>query len=86
MPCFIEDNQAEFKINELWMQSTIESMLSAAEITGFSVNIRLTDDAEIQKFNKKFRKKDKPTDILSFPAFPNLTPGETPKSASAEEF
>lgn len=34
------------------------------------VNILLTDDREIRDLNRTFRKKDKPTDVLSFPAHP----------------
>jgi probable rRNA maturation factor len=32
------------------------------------VNILLTGDAEMQELNQQFRRKDKPTDVLSFPA------------------
>lgn len=32
------------------------------------VNILLTGDSEIQRLNLQFRHKDKPTDVLSFPA------------------
>jgi probable rRNA maturation factor len=32
------------------------------------VSILLTDDGEIRDLNRTFRKKDKPTDVLSFPA------------------
>lgn len=32
------------------------------------VNILLTGDAEMQRLNLQFRGKDKPTDVLSFPA------------------
>jgi probable rRNA maturation factor len=39
----------------------------AAGLTG-EVNILLTGDAEIQRLNLQFRRQDKPTDVLSFPA------------------
>jgi probable rRNA maturation factor len=39
----------------------------AAGISG-EVNILLTGDSEIQRLNLQFRRKDKPTDVLSFPA------------------
>lgn len=32
------------------------------------ISILLTDDKEIQELNKKYRGKDAPTDVLSFPA------------------
>jgi probable rRNA maturation factor len=41
------------------------------------VSILLTDDARIQELNRDWRGKDKPTNVLSFPA---LTPGEVPPS------
>jgi probable rRNA maturation factor len=39
----------------------------AAGLPG-EVNILLTGDAEMQRLNLQFRRKDKPTDVLSFPA------------------
>lgn len=34
------------------------------------VSLLLTDDGELQRLNRDFRGKDKPTDVLSFPALP----------------
>jgi probable rRNA maturation factor len=39
----------------------------AAGLTG-EVNILLTGNAEIQRLNLQFRRKDMPTDVLSFPS------------------
>lgn len=39
----------------------------AAGVAG-EVNILLTGDAEMRRLNRQFRRKDKPTDVLSFPA------------------
>jgi probable rRNA maturation factor len=35
-----------------------------------TVALLLTDDGELQQLNRDFRGKDKPTDVLSFPALP----------------
>ena len=34
------------------------------------VSVLLTDDSEIQRLNRQWREKDRPTDVLSFPADP----------------
>jgi probable rRNA maturation factor len=45
----------------------------AAGLSG-EVNILLTGDSEIQRLNLQFRRKDKPTDVLSFPAVSSPLP------------
>jgi probable rRNA maturation factor len=35
------------------------------------INVLLTDDATVRDLNNRFLKKDKPTNVLSFPALPN---------------
>ncbi len=41
------------------------------------LSLVFTDDAAIQEINAEWRGKDKPTNVLSFPAFP-LEPGKMP--------
>lgn len=41
------------------------------------LSIVLTDDASIRKINAQWRQQDKPTNVLSFPAF-NILAGEKP--------
>lgn len=41
------------------------------------VSLLFTDDAAIRSINAEWRSQDKPTNVLSFPAFP-VTPGKMP--------
>ena len=44
----------------------------------------LTANKTIHDYNLKYRKKDKPTDILSFSFYPDLKPGERIEVENAE--
>ena len=39
-----------------------------------AVNILVTSNDELRELNRRFRGKDQPTDVLSFPALPELKP------------
>ena len=40
-----------------------------------AVSVLVTSSRELQALNHRFRHKNKPTDVLSFPAMPGLAPG-----------
>lgn len=46
--------------------------------SGSEVSVLFTDDATIRKLNAEWRGKDKPTNVLSFPAFPTNKGGAIP--------
>ncbi|MDI6026901.1 rRNA maturation RNase YbeY [Corticibacterium sp. UT-5YL-CI-8] len=46
-----------------------------AEGEGSELSLVFTDDAAIRDLNAQWREKDKPTNVLSFPAFP-VAPGD----------
>jgi probable rRNA maturation factor len=39
-----------------------------------AVHVLVTSNIELQELNRRFRGKDQPTDVLSFPALPGLKP------------
>ena len=57
----------------------------AAEGVDFpcEVDVRVTSDAGIHEINLEMRGVDRPTDVLSFPAF-DLSPGELPGEEDAD--
>ena len=53
-------------INEKQIRTILKEFLNRLFNGERGISIFITNDAEIQKLNKKFRKKDYPTDILSW--------------------
>ena len=71
----VEDDRWEAAIPDLEMLVTraVEAALAAAPETPegpFEVSVLLADDATVQDLNRTWRDKDKPTNVLSFPAPP----------------
>ncbi len=67
------------------LQQDAEKIMAHLGYADFDLGILLTDNQKIHHFNKKYRDKDKPTDILSFPIYPELKAGERIKATSPEE-
>lgn len=47
------------------LNNLIKQVLKKERVKG-EINLVLTNDKEIHKLNKRYREKDKPTDVLSF--------------------
>jgi probable rRNA maturation factor len=66
-------------LTELALARFVAWARSAAGLKG-SVDVLVTSNAEMKSLNRRFRGKDKPTDVLSFPA----APGSIPKKFAGE--
>jgi probable rRNA maturation factor len=56
-------------LTEVALARFVARARSAARLKG-AVNVLLTSNTEMKSLNRRFRGKDKPTDVLSFPAGP----------------
>jgi probable rRNA maturation factor len=65
---------AHTKLNGVSEQALSRFVSRASRAAGLEgrVQVLLTDDAEMRRLNRQFRRKDKPTDVLSFPALPGI--------------
>ena len=65
---FINEKKISLPINSLSTRKIIETSVKSLGKKKFGdVNVVVLSPKEIQKLNLKYRSKDKPTDILSFP-------------------
>jgi probable rRNA maturation factor len=64
-------------IGRKFFTATAEKIFNIINIDNISINIILTDNKFIQSLNKTYRKKNSPTDVISFAyrdeAFPSVT-------------
>ncbi|KAF1790732.1 Metalloprotease catalytic domain, predicted [Phytophthora cactorum] len=69
------------------LQAQVLAMVRCLNCPGgpWDVGVMLTTDKHVQKLNRRFRKKDKPTDILSFPFHKVRAPGRFPRVKTREE-
>jgi rRNA maturation RNase YbeY len=85
----IKNTQRKIKINTKKIEHHVKQILKILKYENYDVGIWLTTNKTIREYNKNFRKKDKPTDILSFPFYTELKPGERikplPKTATKEQ-
>jgi probable rRNA maturation factor len=58
-------------VSEASLERFLQSAKKAAKLNG-TVNVLVTSNRELQSLNARFRGKDKPTDVLSFPPLASL--------------
>ena len=67
------------------IEQKIKKMLDYLDYGDFDIGVFFTTNATIKKYNNQYRKKNKATDILSFPFHTELKAGEKPQILSTED-
>lgn len=72
----IKNTQRTIPINGKKIEKNIHKILDYVGYPQCDLGIWITTNRSIQKYNKKYRAKNKPTDILSFAYHASLKPGQ----------
>ena len=62
------NNLSKIRIDKQVFSTVAKKVLSGENRRIENISLAFVDEVEIKKLNKKFRKKNKPTDVLSFSA------------------
>ncbi|GMU19400.1 MAG: endoribonuclease YbeY [Candidatus Babeliales bacterium] len=81
----IRNTQRKIKIDVAKLKTDAQTILDAIDYGDFDLGIWLTNNVTIRKYNKKYRHKDKPTDVLSFPYHTALKAGQRIKVKSDDD-
>jgi probable rRNA maturation factor len=63
------------RLTETALARFVTRACQAVKLKGY-VNVMITSSRELRSLNRQFRGKDKPTDVLSFPALPGWADGQ----------
>ncbi len=81
----IKNTQRSYSVKIAQIKKQANRIIEFLGYKGFDLGIWLTTNKTIRTYNKQYRNKDKPTDILSFPAHPTLKAGERIVSQNKDE-
>jgi len=68
----IKSRLRSFSIKIELFKKDVQKILDRLGYSDFDLGILLTTNKTIRRYNKEFRNKDKATDVLSFPFYPDL--------------
>jgi len=64
----VQNRQNTVKVDLRALRQFLASVRRELRLPNTDVTVRLVSDAEIQRLNRVYRKRNQPTDVLSFPA------------------
>ena len=72
---YIKNTQRVVKLDIKKIKRDIEHILELVRYSDFDVSVWFTTNKTIQTYNRDYRGKDKPTDVISFPYHTEAKPG-----------
>ncbi len=81
----IKNTQHKIKIDANQLKKDAQFILDELGYSDFDLGILITTDKKMHAYNKEYRDKDKPTDVLSFPYHPHLKAGQKIKVESEDD-
>jgi rRNA maturation RNase YbeY len=78
------NNLSKIRLDKRIFSTVAKKVLSSENRRTENISLAFVDKEEIKKLNKKFRKKNKPTDVLSFELRPKVLPGSGPENYLGE--
>ena len=74
VPVVLQNRQRAVTINRAWLGRTAESILAAAHAEATELSLVLVSDRCMRALNRRYRNKDRPTDVLAFPMYESCPP------------
>jgi rRNA maturation RNase YbeY len=82
MPIYLSNRQKALPINEIAMKRRLGRLLRELDLAGAELSVSLVDDEEMRALNHRYRRRNRPTNVLSFPLGEGLPgPGGAPPGA-----
>ena len=67
VPVLLQNRQRAVTVDRAWLGRTAEAVLSAARAGAAELSLVLVSDRRMRALNRRYRQKDRPTDVLAFP-------------------
>jgi len=67
VPVLLQNRQRAVAVNRAWLGRTAEAVLAAARAGAAELSLLLVSDRRMRALNRRYRKKDRSTDVLAFP-------------------
>jgi len=71
----VKHNNPGVSVDRRFLQDITEELLNITGFKEYSISVILVDDEEIKELNHRYRQKNQPTNVLSFPFLDGAEPG-----------